>query len=94
LQAGILRIRRTSRQGERRRAVAARRARLREEERMISRELLEILVCPVCKGDLEYTQKPERLTCHPCRLAYAVKDDIPIMLPEEAEHLDAEPRRE
>jgi uncharacterized protein len=65
--------------------------RRREEERMISRELLEILVCPVCKGDLEYTPKPERLICHPCRLAYVVTDDIPIMLPEEAEHLGAEP---
>jgi hypothetical protein len=58
---------------------------------MISQELLEILVCPVCKGDLQYKPQPERLICHPCRLAYVVKDDIPIMLPEEAERLDAEP---
>ena len=48
-------------------------------------ELLEILVCPKCKGELEYRQQPsEALICHACRLAYAVEDDIPIMLIDEA----------
>ena len=61
---------------------------------MISPELLEILVCPVCKGDLEYDRDGERLICHPCRLAYQIKDDIPIMLPDEAERLDGEPTGE
>lgn len=48
-------------------------------------ELLEILVCPKCKGDLEYRREPEeQLICHACRLVYRVEDDIPIMLIDEA----------
>lgn len=52
--------------------------------------LLEILVCPVCKGPLEYRRAAAELVCKPCRLAYAVKDDIPVMLEEEARTLAAE----
>jgi uncharacterized protein YbaR (Trm112 family) len=55
---------------------------------MLKRELLEILVCPKCKGELEYDKKNEELLCHNCRLAYRIKDDIPIMLVEEARTLD------
>jgi uncharacterized protein YbaR (Trm112 family) len=52
-------------------------------------ELLEILVCPKCKGDLEYrTGADEALICHACRLIYRVEDDIPIMLIDEAKPLD------
>ena len=48
-------------------------------------ELLEILVCPKCKGDLEHRKDPlEALRCHACRLEYRVEDDIPIMLIDEA----------
>ena len=47
-------------------------------------ELLEILVCPRCKGDLEYRTEPESLVCHVCRLVYAVEDGIPVMLIDEA----------
>jgi uncharacterized protein YbaR (Trm112 family) len=48
-------------------------------------ELLEILVCPQCKGDLEHRAQPkEELVCNKCRLIYAVEDDIPIMLIDEA----------
>jgi uncharacterized protein YbaR (Trm112 family) len=49
-------------------------------------DLLEILVCPKCKGPLEYrtAPSPEALACHACRLIYAVEDDIPIMLIDEA----------
>ena len=54
---------------------------------MISKELLDILVCPACKGDLQYEQSPERLICAACQLAYPVKEDIPIMLVDEAEKL-------
>lgn len=51
-------------------------------------ELLEILVCPKCKGALEYhPEPPETLTCHACRLVYAVEDGIPIMLIDEAKPL-------
>jgi hypothetical protein len=55
---------------------------------MLSKELLEILVCPQCKGDLEYDTEQQKLRCHACRLAYPIQDDIPIMLLEEAEPLD------
>ena len=47
-------------------------------------ELLEILVCPKCKGDLEYRQDESLLICHACRLGYPLEDDIPIMLIDEA----------
>lgn len=47
-------------------------------------ELLEILVCPKCRGELEYREEPESLVCHACRLIYPVEDGIPIMLIDEA----------
>ncbi len=50
-------------------------------------ELLQILVCPKCKGDLEYRTAPEALICPACRLVYPVEDGIPIMLIEEAKPL-------
>ena len=52
----------------------------------LSPDLLEILVCPKCKGPLQHrtVPAPEALTCHTCRLIYAVEDDIPIMLIDEA----------
>jgi len=51
---------------------------------MIAKDLLEILVCPECKLDLEYRQNPESLKCKQCHRVYAVKDDIPDMLLDEA----------
>ena len=51
---------------------------------MIAKDLLEILVCPACKQALEYRQNPETLKCTQCHRVYAVKDDIPIMLIDEA----------
>lgn len=51
---------------------------------MIAKDLLEILVCPACKQALEYRQNPESLKCTQCHRVYAVKDDIPIMLIDEA----------
>lgn len=51
----------------------------------LPQELLEILVCPKCKGDLEYRSEPdEQLVCHACRLVYRVDDGIPVMLIDEA----------
>jgi uncharacterized protein len=47
-------------------------------------ELLEILVCPKCKGELEYHPDRQLLICPVCRLAYPIEDDIPIMLIDEA----------
>ena len=53
----------------------------------LSPKLLEILVCPKCKGDLEYREQESSLVCQHCRLRYAVRDDIPIMLIDEASPL-------
>jgi uncharacterized protein YbaR (Trm112 family) len=50
-------------------------------------ELLEILVCPKCKGDLQYRHDPEALVCLACRLVYPVEDGIPVMLIDEARPL-------
>lgn len=51
---------------------------------MIAKELLEILVCPACKQALAYREEPESLKCTQCHRVYRVKDDIPIMLVDEA----------
>lgn len=50
-------------------------------------KLLDILVCPLCKAPLIYRKPQQELICHPCRLAYPVKDGIPIMLEDEARSL-------
>ena len=47
-------------------------------------QLLEILVCPKCKGELEYRESESMLVCRACSLIYPVRDDIPIMLIDEA----------
>jgi len=52
--------------------------------------LLEILVCPICKGPLDFRKAQSELVCKPCRLAYRIKDDIPVMLEEEARTLGAD----
>lgn len=52
--------------------------------------LLEILVCPICKGPLDLRKAQAELVCKPCRLAYPIKDDIPVMLEDEARSLAAE----
>lgn len=54
---------------------------------MLKKELLEILACPKCKGDLEYDMEAEKLICQECRLAYRIEDGIPIMLIDEAEKI-------
>lgn len=51
---------------------------------MIPPDLLQILVCPACKQALDYRQNPETLKCTQCHRVYAVKDDIPDMLIDEA----------
>jgi len=52
--------------------------------------LLEILVCPVCKGPLENRKSAAELVCKGCKLAFPVKDDIPVMLEGEARVLVAD----
>jgi len=58
----------------------------------MDKRLLELLVCPVCKGPLRSVAggNVHELVCRPDRLAYAVRDGIPVMLPEEARVLNAD----
>ena len=51
-------------------------------------KLLEILVCPVTKGTLEYDAASQELISRSAKLAYPIRDGIPIMLPEEARRID------
>ena len=55
---------------------------------MIDKELLEILACPECKGEIEYLKIEDKLLCSACRLKYPIRDDIPIMLIDEAEKVE------
>lgn len=50
--------------------------------------LLDVLVCPVCKASLEYRKTALELICKPCKLAFPVRDDIPVMLEDEARRLN------
>jgi uncharacterized protein YbaR (Trm112 family) len=51
--------------------------------------LLEILVCPLCKGPLRFDKPAQELVCQADRLAFPVRDGIPVMLESDARHLDA-----
>jgi uncharacterized protein YbaR (Trm112 family) len=53
-------------------------------------KLLDILVCPLCKGSLVYRKGEQELICKACRLAYPIRDDIPVMLEDEARRLPPE----
>ena len=53
-------------------------------------KLLEILVCPLCKGKLLYRKEPQELICKADRLAYPIRDDIPVMLENEARRIELE----
>jgi hypothetical protein len=53
----------------------------------ISEELLEILACPKCKGEIHLNETKDGLICDPCRLLYEIRDGIPIMLIDEAKPL-------
>ena len=52
------------------------------------KELLEILACPKCKGDLSLGSEENGLICSSCRLVYEIKEDIPILLVDKAQKLD------
>lgn len=60
------------------------------QQHRVDPKLLEILVCPVTKSTLEYDEKAQELISRKARLAYPIRDGIPIMLPEEARNLDEE----
>jgi uncharacterized protein YbaR (Trm112 family) len=53
-------------------------------------KLLDILVCPLCKGPLVHRRTQSELVCRPCRLGYPIRDDIPVMLEDEARKLPPE----
>lgn len=57
---------------------------------MIDPKLLDILVCPICKGPLVYKKAEQELICKPDRLAFRIQDDIPVMLEDEARKLAPE----
>ncbi|MEI6353660.1 MAG: Trm112 family protein [Methylococcus sp.] len=64
----------------------------------MDKKLLDILVCPVCKSDLIFQKEAQELICRADRLAYAIRDGIPVMLEGEArrislEELDSLPKR-
>lgn len=54
----------------------------------ISKELLDILACPKCKGEIYLNASSDGLVCEQCKLLYEIKNDIPIMLIDEAKPLD------
>ncbi len=56
----------------------------------IDRELLEILACPQCKGEVSLNKKGDGIVCEHCSLVYPIKDGIPVMLVDEAEALKGE----
>ena len=56
----------------------------------MDKKLLDILVCPVCKGPLVYNKAQQELICKADRLAYPIRDDIPVMLEDEARQLGAD----
>jgi len=60
----------------------------------MDKKLLDILVCPVCKGPLVYKKAELELICYACRLAYPIRDDIPVMLEDEARQLKTEETRD
>jgi uncharacterized protein YbaR (Trm112 family) len=57
---------------------------------ILDKKLLDILACPLCKGPLVYDKEHQELICKADRLAYPIRDDIPVMLEEEARQLPAE----
>ena len=56
----------------------------------MDKKLLDILVCPICKGPLVYLKDKQELVCKADRLAYPIRDDIPVMLEDEARQLSAD----
>ncbi len=58
------------------------------EPNRVDPRLLEILVCPLTKATLEYDRARQELISRPAKLAYPIRDGIPIMLPEEARRID------
>jgi uncharacterized protein YbaR (Trm112 family) len=64
--------------------------RRRLEQVDLDTRLLEILACPICKGTLKFQRDAQVLVCRMDRLAYPIRDDVPVMLEEEARQLAAD----
>jgi len=54
---------------------------------MLDKALMEILACPKCKGEIRYNDNKNGLVCDACKLEYPIRDDIPVMLIDEAKEL-------
>ena len=63
-------------------------ANARNNKDMINKELLKILACPKCKNTVKLNEKGDRLICDRCKLLYEIRNDIPIMLVDEAKKID------
>ena len=57
---------------------------------MLDQKLLAILVCPLCKGDLHYDKNNQELICRGEKLAYPIREDVPVMLADEARQVSSE----
>ena len=55
----------------------------------MDKKLLDILACPVCKGELHYDKENNELICNKDKLAFPIRDDIPVMLESEARALES-----
>ena len=55
---------------------------------MLEKELLDILACPVCKGELRYLEEKDILVCDRCRVYYEVREGIPVLLPDSGKPLE------
>ena len=60
---------------------------LNDETTMIDKKLLDILACPLCKSSLIYDKSKQELICKPDHIAFPIRDDIPVMLEDEAREL-------
>ncbi len=58
-----------------------------KEKPMLNKKLLEILICPQCRGKVRHDEKRNGIICDTCKLLYEIKDDIPVMLVEEAKKI-------
>lgn len=58
----------------------------------MDKKLFEILACPQCKGELKHVKAAAELVCRPCGMAFPIRDDIPVMLENEARTLTSEER--
>ena len=60
----------------------------------MKQDLMDILVCPVCKGNLHYNKQAQELICPGDALAFPIRDDVPVMLKEEAREMSIEEREQ